>query len=214
MNRKSVFVFTLLFAFAVVLSYAASIFPVLPLDIKSYYELQEEASPFFDRSMQGVSYLGETSIALALTIIAVMTFALRHQWIEAIFMFATISNVLVTFALKELIHRARPFPMPIDSNGFLQEINKYSFPSGHVLFFVVFFGLFAYLAWLNFSGHTRILVILACAVLIILIGLSRVFLGAHWASDVLGGYVIGTIWLLILIFSYRWAIRRKAHDAS
>jgi undecaprenyl-diphosphatase len=164
--------------------------------------------------MQGVSYLGEISIALTLTIIAVMTFALRHQWIEAIFMFATISNVLVTFALKELIHRARPFPMPIDSNGFLQEINQYSFPSGHVLFFVVFFGLFAYLAWLNFISYTRILVVLACAVLIILIGPSRVFLGAHWASDVLGGYMIGTIWLLILIFSYRWAIRRNAHDAS
>lgn len=142
-----------------------------------------------------------------------MTFGLRHQWTEAIFMFATISNVLVTFALKELIHRARPFPMPIDSNGFLLEVNQYSFPSGHVLFFVVFFGLFAYLAWLNFTSYTRILVVLACAALIILIGPSRVFLGAHWASDVLGGYMIGTMWLIILIFSYRWAIRRFAHDA-
>lgn len=198
-NRKFVLVFALLLSFAIVLSYAASKYPVLPLDIKSYQELREEASPFFDMSMQGVSYLGETSMALALTVVATMAFALRRQWTETIFMLATISNSLVTLALKDLIHRVRPFPMPTDSNGFLQQINQYSFPSGHVLFFVVFFGLFAYLAWLNFTGYSRILVVLVCAALIILIGPSRVFLGAHWASDVLGGYVIGIIWLLILI---------------
>lgn len=212
-NRKFVLVFVLLLSSAIVLTYAASKYPVLPLDIKSYQEMQEEASPFFDMLMKGVSYLGETSMALALTVVAMMTFALRRQWIEAIFMLATISNVLVTFALKELIHRARPFPVPIDSNRFLQVINQYSFPSGHVLFFVVFFGLFAYLAWLNFTGHSRILVVLVCAALIILIGPSRVFLGAHWASDVLGGYIIGTIWLLILIILYQWAIRRSIHEA-
>jgi undecaprenyl-diphosphatase len=198
--------------FAIALSYAASKFPVLPLDLKSYQELQEEASPLFDELMQGVSYLGEASMAMALTVIAVFTFALRRQWLEAIFMLATTSNVLLTFGLKELIHRARPFPMPVNANGLIQNINQYSYPSGHVLFFVVFFGFFAYLAWMNFAGRVRIIVIATCAALIVLIGPSGVFLGAHWASDAVGSYIIGTIWLSILIFAHQLAIRRKFND--
>lgn len=209
LNRKFVLAFVPLLAFAVVLSYAASIFPVLPLDLKSYLEVREEASPFFDKLMQGVSYLGEASMAAGLTVIAVVTFALRRQWLEAIFMLATTSNILLTFGLKELIHRARPFPMPVNAGGFIQNINQYSYPSGHVLFFVVFFGFFAYLAWMNFAGRVRTVIIVTCAILIVLIGPSRIYLGAHWASDVLGGYVIGTIWLFILILAYQWAMRQN-----
>ena len=70
-------------------------------------------------------------------------------------MLATTSNILLTLALKELIHRARPFPMPVNANGFIQNINQYSYPSGHVLFFVVFFGFFAYLAWMNLPAACR-----------------------------------------------------------
>jgi membrane-associated phospholipid phosphatase len=213
-NRKIALAFGLMLAFAVVLSYAASKFPVLPLDLKSYQELQEQASPLFDVLMQGVSYLGEPSMVAILTGIAVLTFALRRQWLEAIFMLATISNVLLTSGMKELIHRARPFPIPINANGFIQNINQYSYPSGHVLFFVVFFGFFAYLAWLNFTGRVRIIVIVTCAALIVLIGPSRVFLGAHWASDVVGSYIIGTIWLFVLIFAHQLAMRRKIHDLA
>jgi membrane-associated phospholipid phosphatase len=209
LNRKFVLAFAPLVAFAVVLSYAASIFPVLPLDLKSYHEVQEEASPLFNELMKIVSYLGEASMATALTVIAVVTFALRRQWLEAIFMLATTSNILLTFGLKELFHRARPFPMPVNVGGFISNINQYSYPSGHVLFFVVFFGFFAYLAWMNFTGSVRILVVTACSALIVLIGPSRVFLGAHWASDVLGSYVIGTIWLSILILAYQWAIHQN-----
>jgi undecaprenyl-diphosphatase len=157
--------------------------------------------------MQTVSYLGETAIALALMTIAVSTFALRRQWLEAIFMLTTTSSIFLTFALKEFIHRTRPFPLTESSSGFMQGINQYSYPSGHVLFFVVFFGFFAYLAWIHFAGKMRMIVITVCLALIVLIGPSRVFLGAHWASDVVGGYLIGTIWLILLILAYRWALQ-------
>ena len=66
-------------AFAISLSYAASRFQVLPFDQKSYEELQEEASPLFDILMKGVSDLGELSIAMTLTAIAMLTFAIRRQ---------------------------------------------------------------------------------------------------------------------------------------
>ena len=207
MNRKIALIFLLLLALAIVLSYAASKFTVLPFDLKSYHELQEEASLPFNLLMQTVSYLGETAVALALMTIAVSTFALRRQWLEAIFMLTTTSSIFLTFALKEFIHRTRPFPVAESSSGFMQGINQYSYPSGHVLFFVVFFGFFAYLAWIHFAGNMRMIVITVCLALIVLIGPSRVFLGAHWASDVVGGYLIGTIWLILLILAYRWALQ-------
>jgi len=208
-NRKIAIVFVLMLALAISLSYAAARFPVLPFDQKSYEELKEKTSPLFNILMEGVSALGEPAIALALTAIAIATFALRRKWIETVFILAATSGVLLAFVLKELIQRSRPFPLDQNATGLIQSINEYSYPSGHVLFFVVFFGFFAFLAWIHFAGRTRVIVIAICVALILLIGPSRVFLGAHWASDVLGSYIIGTIWLFLLILAYQWAERRE-----
>jgi membrane-associated phospholipid phosphatase len=194
-------------ALAISLSYAAARFPVLPLDLKAYEELKEQASPLFDMLMNNVSDLGEIAFAVTLTAIAMLTFAIQRKWLEAIFMLATTSSVLLAFVLKDLIQRPRPFPLNQNATGFIQSINEYSYPSGHVLFFVVFFGFFAYLAWLHFTGWIRVIVIAICGALILLIGPSRIFLGAHWASDVLGSYLIGAIWLFLLILAYQWATR-------
>jgi undecaprenyl-diphosphatase len=208
-NRNIAIAFVLLLLLALLLTYAAARFPVLPFDSKSYEELQEQAGPLFDGLMRGVSALGEPAIAMTLTAIAMLIFAIRRQWLEAVFMLATTSSALLAFVLKELIHRTRPFPVTENASGFLQSINQYSYPSGHVLFFVVFFGFFAYLAWIHFAGRARVIVIAICGALIVLIGPSRIFLGVHWASDVLGSYIIGTIWLFVLILAYQWAIRSR-----
>lgn len=212
MNRKMALAFMLLLTFAIALSYAAERLTVLPFDLKSYHELQEQASPLFDKLMQGVSYLGEPATATTLVVIAMGIFALRRQWLEAAFMLATTSSVLLAFVLKELIHRARPFPIAGNASGLFQSINQYSYPSGHVLFFVVFFGFLAYLSWMQLAGRLRMVIIAVCAVLIVLIGPSRVFLGAHWASDVIGSYTIGAMWMFILVLTYQRAIRWKDHD--
>jgi membrane-associated phospholipid phosphatase len=211
LNRNIAIAFLLLLIFALLLSYAAFLFPVLPFDLKFSEELQEQASPLFDSLMKGVSALGDFAIAATLVAIAMLTFALRRQWLESIFMFATTSSVLLDFMLKDIIHRTRPFPLIQNATSLIQSINEYSYPSGHVLFFVVFFGFFAYLVWIYFAGWARMIVISIFGMLILLIGPSRIFLGAHWASDVLGGYVIGTIWLFILILAYQWVKRRKNH---
>jgi membrane-associated phospholipid phosphatase len=211
-NRNIAFTFVLMLIFAILLSYAAARFPVLPFDLKSYEELKEQASPLFDELMIWVSALGELAIAAALTAIAMLIFAIRRQWLEAIFMFATTSSVLLAFVLKEIIHRTRPYPLNQNATGLIQSINEYSYPSGHVLFFVVFFGFFAYLAWIHFAGRARVIIIAICGALIVLIGPSRVFLGVHWASDVLGSYIIGAILLFILILAYQWAKCWKCHD--
>jgi hypothetical protein len=87
-NRKIALTLVLLAASAIALSYAASKITILPLDLKSYLELQEQASPLFNMLMQGVSYLGQAEVAMALTAIAVAIFAFQRLWLEAIFMLA------------------------------------------------------------------------------------------------------------------------------
>jgi undecaprenyl-diphosphatase len=210
-NRKIALAFILMMVHAIILSFLANEFAVLPFDLKSYHELQEVRNPLFGILMKAISDLGDASIAAVLIAATMTIFALRRQWIESIFMLATATSTLLTLVLKYIIHRARPIPFAENAAGILESISQYSYPSGHVLLFVVFFGFFAYLAWMHFSGRARAIAVTVCTALIILIGPSRVFLGAHWASDVVGGYIIGTIWLFVLIFAYQRIARGKNH---
>jgi membrane-associated phospholipid phosphatase len=125
-----------------------------------------------------------------------------------VFVLATASSAALALALKVLVGRPRPpeySPSPAD---LFLAVDRYGFPSGHVLFFVVFFGFVGYLAWLHLSGWLRSCVVGICGVLIVLIAPSRIYLGAHWASDVIGSYIIGTLLLIILVVLYRYAVQR------
>ena len=81
-----------------------------------------------------------------------------------------------------------------------------SFPSGHALNLTAIFGFLLYLAYLHLpAGWPRRLVIALLALPIATIGLARVYAGAHWPSDALGGYLLGFLWLALTIHLYRWA---------
>ncbi len=131
---------------------------------------------------------------MALMAASAAAFALGRRWLEAVLLVSTISSFEVSSVLKRIVARARPTLEAQDS-----------FPSGHVVVFVVFFGTLGYLAWAHLSGYLRWIVVAACALLIVLVGPSRVYLGAHWPSDVAGGYLIGGIWLLLLLYAYERA---------
>ncbi len=202
---------------AIILSFAAGKFTILllPVDLISYFELQDEASPFFNILMSFVSALGEFGIAMSLTIIIASIFAFRKQWLESVFVvIAAISSTMLTFSLKYIIQRPRPIPVNANALGLVQKIDQFSYPSGHVLFFFVFFGFLAYLAWIYLTGLFRIMVISLSAGLIILIGPSRVFLGAHWASDIAGSYLVGALWLFILILAHQWIVNFYCPDSQ
>jgi len=143
-------------------------------------------------------------------VVAVSAFFIaRRQLLEAGFILATLSSFVLISVVKVSVARPRPPYFSLDPAGIFQSVNQYSFPSGHVLFFVVFFGFIAYLAWLHQTGSARIVVIAICSALVILIGLSRVYLGAHWASDVVGSYIIGILWLFVVILGYQLVSRKR-----
>jgi len=210
MDRRVAALLFLLLTSAILLSLAAHVFAVFPFDLKITRELQEEQSPAFAAVIQGVSAIGEPWFEAVLIATVAAIFAVRSQWREAMFVLATVSSVVLTSVIKIVVGRPRPPLFPVNPADFFRFINQYSFPSGHVLFFVVFFGLTGYLAWLHLAGRIRVLVIVLCSVLILLIGPSRVYLGAHWASDVIGSYVIGGLWLCILVLAYQITVHRSS----
>ena len=84
------------------------------------------------------------------------------------------------------------------------------FPSGHAMFSIMVLGLLAYFIFINVKNHIlRTVILIGLVALILLIGVSRVYLGVHWPSDVVGGYIIGGALLTGLIWFYR--TRKASH---
>src|SRR6185503_7608434 len=84
-----------------------------------------------------------------------------------------------------------------------------SFPSGHVVMVTTFYGFLAFLVFTLLKpswGRTALLVVFAA--LIVLMGPSRIYLGQHWFSDVMGAYLLGGLWLALTIMFYRWGKQR------
>ena len=112
-------------------------------------------------------------------------------------------GALVNWILKFLIARPRPEQELIQvlvPNAF------HSFPSGHVVVYVQLFGFLLYILFTRRTARRGIgegLLMAVCLILILTIGLSRVYLGVHWPSDVIGGYLLGGAWLAGMIYACR-----------
>ncbi len=98
--------------------------------------------------------------------------------------------------LKSLAMRPRPSPILIHVTG---APTGFSFPSGHALIYFSLFGTLAILAWHRLGSKARMLSLVLCGGILVLGGSARVALGAHWPSDILGGWLISLVWTLLLV---------------
>lgn len=121
-----------------------------------------------------------------------------------------LSAVLVE-AIKVAVHRPRPTDMIVGDVG-------YSFPSGHATMAIVLFGLLLYISFKRLSSRTlKVAAVSLSLVAVVLVGLDRVYLNAHWMSDVVGGYALGTFLLATALLiknvaEARAAARRKTTE--
>ena len=193
-------------AFAV-LTFLVKIMPSFTIDLQITRAIQSINFPFFAFLMTLVSWPGfspQTIIITGLIILLIYGFGLHWEAVMAFIaaVFSTAINVLV----KDLIQRPRPLPTQVDV---FASLTSYSFPSGHVMFYVGFFGFIAFLAFsLLKPSLKRSLVLFFLGALLSLIGLSRIYLGEHWASDVLGSYLLGSLILVAIIQFYLWGKTR------
>lgn len=152
------------------------------------------SSPLLTKFMFGMSFMGAAGMIILL-IAAVVFFAMKGWRRGIVWLALTMAGAFVLdVTLKYGFHRARPVPF----FGVLP--HTYSFPSGHSLFSFCFYGVLVGLINARVrSLWLRIVLFLAAALMIGLIGLSRIYLGVHYPSDVLAGYLAGAIWVSTMI---------------
>lgn len=125
-------------------------------------------------------------------------FIRRHKWYSIKIASIALSSVTVMSLLKLWFNRSRPL------TPLLEPARGLSFPSGHAMSSVTFFGLIIYYIYRNVKNRiVKVLLILILTLLILMVGLSRVYLRVHYASDVLAGFFAGAIWLMISIWTLR-----------
>ena len=116
----------------------------------------------------------------------------------------------LNYGLKTLFHRGRPEY----SSEFIHRAS-WSFPSGHAMDSLIVYGFLAFLLLERTTSPTkRRLIVGAAAVLIGTIGFSRMYLGVHYLSDVVGGFLAGMVWLMVCIAGYEFAQARQTNSCT
>lgn len=183
--------------------------PVSSVDIGFSGEIQEHSSHPLDIAMKGVSWFGYMPNAVFLVIIVAFLFFIFKYKREALFAIFTLLSGLASSTIKFLVNRPRPLPSLVN---ILEKARQQSFPSGHVVFYIVFFG-FLILLMFRLSAINKILrlsVSACCLLLIFAVPVSRIYLGAHWFTDVLGGLLLGLLCLYVLSYFYLNQVPRRS----
>jgi membrane-associated phospholipid phosphatase len=170
-------------------------------DLAMTLGLQQASHPALVWLMVVVSFFGFQPQNVVIVVVAAAFFWLKGQRREGIFVLLAAGGMaLIGTAFKLLLLRPRP------EGGVVQVLGSaagYSFPSGHVLLYVSFFGFLFYWAYAVLGRSLlRSAALWLCGLLIVLVGPSRVYLGHHWSSDVLAAYALGLSYLLLLIRLY------------
>lgn len=159
-----------------------------------FYKLH---SPILNIIMTAITHVGDLVVQTAITVLVVSMLFILRKWRTALWYGLTvlIGAGILNGAIKELYGRARPSQIQP-----LVEIGGYSFPSGHSMGSVIVFGgiLFLIIQGLR-SSQLKVLISLLISLLILAIGISRVYLGVHFPTDVIGGFSLGFAWICFSI---------------
>lgn len=149
-----------------------------------------------DDFFKGITHFGNVYYILILILIGFLIFHKKSnfKFLMSMMLINTAANVL----LKLFFARPRPnYPRLIEESG-------YSFPSGHAMGSLMFYGLLIYFLWQSkFSKTLKVIGTIILTLLIFLIGISRIYLGVHYPSDILGGFLASSFLLCFGIFFYQ-----------
>lgn len=211
LRRAEYFYATGLTAFAV-LAVLAKSNAYFAWDVRVADAVQAIPLPGMEALMRVVSYMGNGFNSWVAVIVAFIIFFACRRRSEAFgLLLSAAGGPMVNRVVKHLVARPRPTMEHVRVSG--KWANE-SFPSGHVTFYVCFFGFLFFVAWalLPRGSAARKVVCALSALPVLLVGLSRVYLGAHWPSDTLGAYLFSGLWLAFSLDLYRrWKRRATFH---
>jgi len=176
-------------------------FPVSFVDREFSEEVQEHTAPILDTTMRAISCLGYMPNSLIVVLATALIFFLFKYKKEALFLILTLVSGLVSSVFKIIVNRARPLPSLV---RIIETTRQQSYPSGHMIFYIVFLGFLTLLMYQlrTISKSIRIGVSSISILLILVIPFSRIYLGAHWFTDVLGGFLLGALCLFTISYYY------------
>jgi undecaprenyl-diphosphatase len=150
---------------------------------------------WLEAPMRLVTTLGYYYVVLPLLVAVVFAFYLRGWKLSAVLLsVSTVGGALLTFVLKAVFERARP---ELFDSGYAA-VSSYSFPSGHATVAVGFYGALTLILAYHLRGFARWAVAGVGVALVLLIGFSRLYLGVHYPTDVLAGFLAAPLWLIFV----------------
>jgi undecaprenyl-diphosphatase len=157
-------------------------------------------APALTSIMRFFTYVGDTIPAIIIALVAlILLYRIQKDRSELIlFVIVVAGTPILVSLLKNFFQRARP------EFHRLVEIGGYSFPSGHSMNALAIYGMITFLFWRHIPTRLgRSMLILSSSVFILMIGTSRVYLGVHYPSDVIGGYLASGFWLSSVIWVFQ-----------
>jgi undecaprenyl-diphosphatase len=155
--------------------------------------------------MKFFTLIGSGIIVSVLAIIMLLVLVKLHERRLLLFYGGVfLGSAILNSILKSLFQRLRPTLHRII------EVNGYSFPSGHSMAAFTFYGIITFLLWKHIPNvYARLVLIVVGSVLILAIGISRIYLGVHYPSDIVGGYLASGTWLAASIGLYQYILERR-----
>ena len=171
----------------------------LALDLSVFGLMYELRNPLADRLLAGLASIGDWEVLLPASTLALAWLLWRRRWSAAVHWVAALTfGLVLTAGLSHLVEMPLP---PTAPTGF-------GFPSVSVTMTTIVFGFFAVLIARELPGRTRVWPYLVSGLVTAVLGFARLYLGAHWLSDVVGGMLLGIVWLLLLGIAYRSRVER------
>ncbi len=177
----------------------------LPIDLAAAHAVQSVQAGWYDIMMRLVGepgYPPQVYVVVAWIVLVLWLTGLRWEAVSEVF--ATVGIGVVGLVIKILVNRPRPTP---DLIHVIQSLDngKMSFPAGHVESFVAIIGFLWFLSFtLSRNPWVRTISLFIFGEMIALIGISRVYTGEHWMTDAIGGYLLGSLWLILTVWLYQW----------
>lgn len=178
--------------------------PLLPYDLEVSRTVQSIKASWYDVALRFVGEAGYPPQVYALVFWIILVLYLTGlKWEAVMQIFATVGLGVVGLVVKMLVDRPRPTPDLVNVMTSLDG-GKLSFPAGHVQSFVAIIGFLWFLSFMFSNPWIRTATWLVFGELLALIGYSRIYTGEHWLTDVIGAYLLGSLWLILTIYLYLW----------
>lgn len=177
------------------------IIALLAVHIPNFKPIDDAIISFFNTFPRGwesamllIAKIGDPT-PLVLVALAVCAWELyRRNYVRSLVMAGSLLAMPTFFVVKETVRRARPVTEYVAEHG----LRDFSFPSGHSTGTLAVYGMIAFLLYSHTKGYVRLATVSACIIIIGLVGFTRVYLGAHFPTDVLGGWLLGFVVISLL----------------